>query len=58
MGVCLGGGSSGAWSPFQNNPQNLDPFYKIDLDFQNCFTQYKGKIHLMAYRNNFKYWDG
>ena len=24
-------------SPFKNNPKNLDPSYKMDLDFRDCF---------------------
>ena len=27
----IGGG--GGWSLFQNNPKNLDPSYRMDLDF-------------------------
>ena len=26
---------------YQNNPKNLDPSYKTDLDLQNCFGRVK-----------------
>ena len=29
--------------PFQNNPKNLDPSYKIDVDLLDCF----GKVKLV-----------
>ena len=32
--------------PFQNNPKNLDPSYKMDVDFWDCFL--KGQNHLIA----------
>ena len=25
--------------PFQNNPEDLDPSYKMDLDFRDCFDR-------------------
>ena len=28
-------------SPFQNNPKNLDPSYKMDLDFWDYFVREK-----------------
>ena len=27
--------------PYQNNPKNLDPSYKMDLDFWDCFGREK-----------------
>ena len=27
--------------PFENNPRNLDPSYKMDLDFWDCFGREK-----------------
>ena len=33
-------------STFQNNPKNLDPSYKLDLDFSGLFWQ--EKTHLTA----------
>ena len=32
--------------PFQNNPKDLDPSYKTDLDFWDCFG--KEKLHLIT----------
>ena len=32
--------------PFQNNPKNLDPSYKTDLDLLELFR--KGKTHIIA----------
>ena len=32
--------------PFLNNPKDLDPSYKMDLDFQDCFG--RKKLHLIA----------
>ena len=31
---------------FQNNPRNLDPSYKMDLDLWDCFR--KGKTRIIA----------
>ena len=33
--------------PFQNNPKDLDPSYKIDLDFWDCFG---GKKISLSYK--------
>ena len=32
--------------PFQHNPKNLDPYYKLDLDFWGMI--WKGDIHIIA----------
>ena len=32
--------------PFLNNPKDLDPSYKMDLDFWDCFGR-KEKLHLI-----------
>ena len=32
---------------FQNNPKNLDPFYKMDLDLWDCL----GRVKLVLQRN-------
>ena len=32
--------------PFQNNPKNLDPSYKMDLEFWDCFG--RTKTHLIT----------
>ena len=29
--------------PFLNNPKDLDPSYKMDLDFWDCFGRKKAK---------------
>ena len=33
--------------PFQNNPKDLDPSYKMDLDFWDCF----GRENPILYQN-------
>ena len=32
--------------PFLNNPKDLDPSYKMDLDFLDCFG--REKLHLIT----------
>ena len=49
MCVCVGGGGL---IPFQNNPQNLDPSSKMDLDFldyfQRIFADFLQSKHLVS----------
>ena len=33
---------------FQNNPKNLDPSHKMDLDLWDCFRKGKGKTRIKA----------
>ena len=33
--------------PFQNNPKNLDPSYKMDLDLWDCL----GRVKLVLQKN-------
>ena len=33
--------------PFQNNPKNLDPSYKMDLDLRDCL----GRVKLVLQKN-------
>ena len=40
-GYCISLVIRQSFFPFQNNPQNLDPSYKMDLDHWDCLGRVK-----------------